>query len=185
MPVGNKMVKKGDILTFTLIATDPDGDPLTCVAANLPPGAVFDPDTMTFSWMAPIGPDQTCPQVRFQVSDGIFMSSQSLTIYTVSSVDPPAMSAFDVAAPGTTSTVIRWTTDVPSTSQVEYWAGSHQLTAKDEALVTDHRVALEGLNPGTPYTYRVLSEDRLNRLTTSEPQTFSTGAAFTVSTSTT
>lgn len=37
---------------FTVVVTDPDGDTLTCKADKLPPGAKFDPQTLTVSWDA-------------------------------------------------------------------------------------------------------------------------------------
>lgn len=49
-PIGRRIVQYGDTLQFTIFATDPDGDSLTYSASDLPPGAVFDPDTRTFTW---------------------------------------------------------------------------------------------------------------------------------------
>ena len=53
-----------------------------------------------------------------------------------------------------------WTTDEPSTSIVEYGRtaalGSER---EDTAEVTEHRVELTGLSPGTTYRYRVSSAD--------------------------
>ena len=46
--------------------------------------------------------------------------------------------------------------------------------------MTDHSVTLDGLLPGTTYTCRVIAEDRFNRQTVSEPLTFITAGAFTV-----
>lgn len=37
-------------LSFNVSATDPDNDPLTLSATNLPPGAMFDPMTGLFTW---------------------------------------------------------------------------------------------------------------------------------------
>ena len=48
--VGNKLVKAEGTLTFTISATDADGDGLTYSASDLPSGATFDPATRTFSW---------------------------------------------------------------------------------------------------------------------------------------
>ncbi|MCR4433435.1 MAG: cadherin-like domain-containing protein, partial [Caldiserica bacterium] len=47
-PIGDKSVPEGQTLTFTVTATDPDGDPLTCTASDLPQGATFIGNT--FSW---------------------------------------------------------------------------------------------------------------------------------------
>lgn len=38
------------LLTFTVTASDPDGNTLTYTAGNLPSGAGFDPATRTFTW---------------------------------------------------------------------------------------------------------------------------------------
>jgi lysophospholipase L1-like esterase len=40
--VQDRQVTKGDVIEFTVLASDPDGDPLTYGAKNLPPGAQFD-----------------------------------------------------------------------------------------------------------------------------------------------
>jgi predicted RNA-binding protein with TRAM domain len=49
-PIGNKTVNEGEILEFTITASDPDGDGLTYSASDLPEGATFDPVTQKFSW---------------------------------------------------------------------------------------------------------------------------------------
>ncbi|MEW5802681.1 MAG: CARDB domain-containing protein [bacterium] len=50
-PIGNKVVKDGDTLTFTVTASDPDvHDTLTYSATGVPSGASFDPGTRTFTW---------------------------------------------------------------------------------------------------------------------------------------
>ncbi len=47
-PIGPQAVDEGALLTFTVTADDPDGDPLTLSAADLPPGALFGGGV--FSW---------------------------------------------------------------------------------------------------------------------------------------
>ena len=49
-PVGNRNLVAEETLSFTLSASDPEGQPLTFSASFLPPGAVFDPATATFTW---------------------------------------------------------------------------------------------------------------------------------------
>jgi len=49
-PIGPKEVQEGKSISFTISATDPDGDPVTYSASNVPAGAAFDPGTRTFSW---------------------------------------------------------------------------------------------------------------------------------------
>jgi hypothetical protein len=47
----DRRVNKGDVIEFTLLASDPDGDPLTFGAKNLPPGAQFDSSSSRiFRW---------------------------------------------------------------------------------------------------------------------------------------
>ncbi|MGH7595038.1 MAG: Ig-like domain-containing protein [bacterium] len=49
--VVDRRVNKGDVIEFTLLASDPDGDPLTYGAKNLPPGAQFDSlSSRIFRW---------------------------------------------------------------------------------------------------------------------------------------
>jgi len=59
--------------------------------------------------------------------------------------------------PGTTSIVVRWRTDVATTSQVAYGAAPGSLTQSvdDPTLTTEHVVALGGLSPDTTYFYSV------------------------------
>lgn len=88
-PIGDKSVNKGELLQFTIWATDPDDDPLTYSASDLPQGASFDPQTKAFSWT----PDEagTFPNVHFEVSDGELTDSEDITI-TVNAVSSPPSS---------------------------------------------------------------------------------------------
>jgi hypothetical protein len=49
-PIGDKEVNEGQLLTFVVSASDPDGDGLSYDAGNLPTGAAFDGNTRTFTW---------------------------------------------------------------------------------------------------------------------------------------
>lgn len=67
--VGPQRVREGDLLSFTLLATDPDGDPVEISAADLPEGASFDPASRTFEWTP--GFDQAgSHEAVFIASDG-------------------------------------------------------------------------------------------------------------------
>lgn len=68
-PIGNQSVTEGGALTFTLSATDPDGDSLNYSAANLPSGATFDPQTHVFSWTPSYSQAGNYPDVEFTVTD--------------------------------------------------------------------------------------------------------------------
>jgi len=79
-PIGNKQVNECSGLIFNITASDPDLDPLTYSASNLPFGATFNASTHAFSWYP------NCTQagtytVHFAVLDGRGgTDSQDITI---------------------------------------------------------------------------------------------------------
>jgi hypothetical protein len=80
--IGAKSGDEGGLLTFTISATDADGDQLFYSASNLPEGASFDADTRTFSWTPRY--DQTgVYTVHFEVSDGELTDDEDVTITVV------------------------------------------------------------------------------------------------------
>jgi hypothetical protein len=78
-PIGNKSIKVGQELTFTLSATDLESNILTFSVNNLPLGAIFDYETNVFSWI-PNEADLGNHQVTFSVSDGNTVISETITI---------------------------------------------------------------------------------------------------------
>lgn len=68
-PIGNKSVDEGQLLQFTITATDPDNNNLTYSAVNLPPGATFDSQTATFSWTPGYNQAGNYPDIEFTVTD--------------------------------------------------------------------------------------------------------------------
>jgi hypothetical protein len=87
--IGDKSVDEGELLEFTISATDPDDDLLTFSASNLPQGASFNAGTRTFSWTPETGDANTYPNVHFEVSDGELTDSEDIII-TVNTPTPPA-----------------------------------------------------------------------------------------------
>jgi hypothetical protein len=77
-PIGSKTVYANQWLSFQVSATDPDGDPLTYTASNLPPGATFNSVTRTFSWSYCTAGTYT--GIRFEVSDGSLSDSEVIAI---------------------------------------------------------------------------------------------------------
>ncbi|MBI3330703.1 MAG: hypothetical protein HYZ96_01165 [Candidatus Omnitrophica bacterium] len=78
-PIGNKSTSEGQLLQFTISASDPDGDPLTYSTGPLPAGSSFTPSTRVFSW-TPGFNQAGSPAVLFSVSDGIAADSETITI---------------------------------------------------------------------------------------------------------
>lgn len=76
--IGNKSISNGQTLTFTVSATDLNGDLLTYSASNLPPDATFYKSTATFQWT----PTQlgVYPNIHFEVTDGVVVDSENITI---------------------------------------------------------------------------------------------------------
>ena len=107
------------------------------------------------TWTLPIGPnapvpDMTVPQISNITSSGLTENSA----------------------------VVSWTTDEPSTSQIEYGLTTaySQTISIDSALTLSHSVNLTGLAADTPYHYRVKSADAAGNLAVSQDNTFHTQA---------
>lgn len=118
-PIGDKSVKEGQPLQFTISATDPNDDSLTYSASNLPLGASFDPQTHAFSWT----PDTagTYPNIHIEVSDGELTDSEDITI-TVNGVNE----SYDVNNDGAVNVL-----DIISVSQQWGATGSNGWISED------------------------------------------------------
>ena len=85
--IGNKTASEGQKLSFTLSATDPDGDAITYSAKNLPAGATLSGNA--FSWT----PDYTQAgsyTVTFIADDGNLQDTQTITIAVGNAANPSA-----------------------------------------------------------------------------------------------
>ncbi|MFZ3383234.1 MAG: carbohydrate binding domain-containing protein [Candidatus Methanoperedens sp.] len=92
--IGNRSIEEGQALTFTLSATDINGDALTYSAINLPSGAVFVPANRTFLWTPDFTQSGNYPDIHFEVSDGSVIDIENVTI-TVNNVNrPPTFSSY-------------------------------------------------------------------------------------------
>lgn len=90
-PIGNKTISEGQLLRFTITASDPDNDTLTYSAANLPSGAAFDHSTHTFSWTPGFDQEGNYENIEFTVTDDgnpIELDTELITI-TVGNVNRP------------------------------------------------------------------------------------------------
>ncbi|MBS2022265.1 MAG: putative Ig domain-containing protein [Deltaproteobacteria bacterium] len=80
-------------LSFSVIASDPNGDAFTLSAANLPPGASFNGGTATFSWRPDYTQAGPWTVTVTAAKDGGFSTSQDVHI-TVANVNrPPVLPA--------------------------------------------------------------------------------------------
>jgi hypothetical protein len=88
--IGDKTIFVNNLLTFTINATDPDGDPITFSVQNLPSGAAF--QGQTFSW-TPTGGQVGTYQVTFIAGDGSEQDSETITITVKSTNQAPTANA--------------------------------------------------------------------------------------------
>lgn len=187
--IGDKSVYEENLLEFTIFATDTDGDTLTFSASNLPPGAVFNPETLKFSWIPKHDQVGEYCDIHIEVFDGELSDFKDINVTVLNTHEdsqdmiPPVIQEITTSHIDTDSALINWTTAEPSTSQVEYWASPSQFSPLDETLVTEHEVLLTGLSPDTEYQYRTISQDKAGNLyispvydfaTTKQHATFST-----------
>jgi len=88
--IGNKSVSEGSTLSFTISATDPEGDAITYSATGLPAGAAF--GDRTFSW-TPGYTQAGTYNVTFAASDGIAQDSETITITVNNNNRAPVLDA--------------------------------------------------------------------------------------------
>lgn len=81
-PIGNKTAVVGQLLQFIVSAIDPDDDPLTYSASDIPSGANFDRETHSFSWTPSL--DQVGGhEVEFKVTDGTVTVEEEINITVI------------------------------------------------------------------------------------------------------
>ncbi|MCC4768755.1 DNRLRE domain-containing protein [Methanosarcina sp. DH2] len=80
-------VEAGKSLTFTVSASDVDGNTLAYSASGIPSGAVFDSKSGIFSWTTAAGQEGTY-SITFEVSDGKLKDSATASISVVKQESP-------------------------------------------------------------------------------------------------
>jgi len=90
--IGNKSINENQALTFTISATDADGNPITYSATGLPSGATL--TGPTFSW-TPSYSQAGSYSVTFTASDGPAQDSETATITVVNVDRPPVLAGID------------------------------------------------------------------------------------------
>lgn len=108
--IGNRSVAENSLLSFSLSASDPDGDSLTYSSSSLPSGATF--SGPSFAW-TPTYEQMGSYAVTFTASDGAMQDSETMTISVTNVNRPPALEAIanQSAAHGTPLTFAIGATD--------------------------------------------------------------------------
>ena len=87
----------------------------------------------------------------------------------------PAISDVEVSDITTSKATITWTTDEPSTSQVDYGlSDSYGSIISDSSLVTSHNIELGSLLSSTTYHFSITSGDETGNSASSDDDTFTT-----------
>lgn len=111
-------------------------------------------------------------------SAGNTTTSPDFSFTTAAPVDitPPVVSNIQVVNITSSSAVVTWTTNEPSTTQVEFGSGGNYSasTALKTALETVHSAEIAGLKSFTSYSYRVVSTDNAGNTAVSPGSTFTT-----------
>ncbi len=183
--IGNKTVNENAALTFTLSATDADGDTLTYSASNLPAGAAFNTGTRVFSWTPSYTQAGIYNSVHFEVTDGTLIASENITI-TVNDVyqdttAPAAVSNLaavtganrgqinlswvapgDDGSTGTASAfIIKYSTST-ITTDAQFNAATTLIGAPAPGIAgTIHNITVSGLTPGTTYYFAIKTQDEV------------------------
>ncbi len=168
-------------IMFGTISTQTVGIPLTLTAtasSNLPVSYQSTTQTVctvsgsTATFLSP-GP---CSITASQSGNGTYAAAQSVTQMFTVMPNKPVISAIQAITVGGNSAVISWTTDQPSTSQVNYGLTSSygSSSTPDNTLVTSHSVTINGLTPETTYNFDVISTNSINESTTSSNTSFVT-----------
>jgi hypothetical protein len=124
------------------------------------------------TWTLASGDGTKTVYAQFQDAAGNWSSAATDTI--VLDTTAPSISAITTTIVTTSSVTVTWTTNEPSTSQVDYGPTTAYgtTTTLDTALVTSHSVTLNGLTANATYNLRVHSSDSLGTEGASANTTF-------------
>lgn len=140
---------------FTVIANDPDGDPVTLSVSNLPDRAVFNPDTGAFSWVSSFSQrsvEGTAYNIQFTATDSKGATSSitaKITVRLFYSLDKKirvATTTRRCAAPCTIDFMAE--TSVGGRIKSYIWGFGDRSTGKGKTVSHTYR------NPGT-YTVTI------------------------------
>ena len=90
-PIADQTIAEGQLLQIPIAATSPSGNPLVIWADNVPPGAIFDPQSETLIWQTGYSSAGVYSNVRIYATDGITTSFQSFQITVTSEIVAPQL----------------------------------------------------------------------------------------------
>lgn len=153
--IGGKSVPRGNYLTFTVTASDPDGSAIIFGASNLPPGASFDPASGVFLWQPTAAGDFTA--IRFTATDagdGPLTDAEEISI---SVIDKPWITSQPqplLLSPGQSGALTVVADASPSSGTITY-----QWTKNDVEIpgAVSTSLQLENVSAADAATYRVIA----------------------------
>jgi len=106
----------------------------------------------------------------------ITSTNYKFTTSAIPDTTAPVISGIGINNITSNGATIKWTTNEPATSQVEYGTSGlyGSFSNPDSNLTTSHTVMLSGLSANTVYHFRVISVDLANNKATSSEYTFTT-----------
>ena len=106
----------------------------------------------------------------------ITSTNYKFTTSAIPDTTAPVISGIGINNITSNGATIKWTTNEPATSQVEYGTSGlyGSFSNLDSNLTTSHTVMLSGLSANTVYHFRVISVDLANNKATSSEYTFTT-----------
>ncbi len=159
----------GGRLSFTLVTNDKARglEAMLPARSSTGPLARIRRDGRPVSWTR-----RTVKGVEYAVFQGVAGAYEA---FYETDTTAPDVSQVSATADAEGHAVVTWTTDEPSSSMVEY--GRTAALGSDlvaGAPVTEHRIELTGLSPGTTYSYRVTSTDSAGNTAQTAAATFAT-----------
>ncbi|MBI4972626.1 MAG: S8 family serine peptidase [Candidatus Omnitrophica bacterium] len=150
-PIGDRRIDEGRLLEFYLRATDPDDEPLTFRAYNLPAGATFNLDKALFQWRPGFDQAGVYKNVRFEVTDGTTVVGETITITVVEAlVDTTAPTKPEVES-----------VKSPTNAKTVTLKGKKE--ANSSIIINEKKVV--GINPDTTWSYTYKLQEGKNQLT--------------------
>lgn len=169
-PIGDQTVLEGETLSLTLSATDENEDEtLTFSAANLPPGALFDPVTATFTWTPWYDQAGVYSGIEFTVTDDgtpIELDAEVISITVGNTNRPPVFSSAGPQSVEEYSTLTLgvWATD-PDGDAVDLQAGELPRGAAFDPASGVFSWRPDGLQAGVYPIYFFATDDGIPPLT--------------------